>query len=300
MPSILYKTLLLLLLAGQTLAPAPEAGAAAPAPPRPIILVSIPPQKYLLERLAGDSVEIVTLVGAGADPHSYEPGPARMRAAAKASAWFTLGLPFEDIWGPRLSARPPGPALISCLQGLDLFPEEGRAKETRPDPHVWLSPLRARQIALNMAAALEELWPERRASFQAEASRLAAELEVLHTEIAQLFQTVPPERRVFLSVHPSWTYFARDYQLNGLYIEDEGREPGPRHLSRIINAARARGLTVLFVEPQFPKKTAERLASIIGADLESADPLAENLPALYRGMTEKLLRSFQRQKLPAQ
>ena len=354
---------LLCLLAG----PAGIARAEAPLP----VVASIAPQKYMLERIAGGSVAVTVLVRPGADPHSYEPSPAQMRACAGARVWFTIGVPFEDVWLPRIQSAAPNLAVFSTisrikrlrfaddallLEDLRLSRQAGEKAAAAPgqtppagqypdakhesradaddhahdrqadaagherqtdaagyehshghgdghdhghahgdeaeDPHVWLSPMLVRDMLPDMARELGRLVPGRAAEFRANAKAFAAELEALDETLANRFADVPRNKRVFLTFHPSWRYFAHNYGLTELAIEVEGKEPGPQSMKEIINTAKAYGIRTIFVEPQFPRAAAGAIAANIGARVVTVDPLAEDLPAAYTDLADKLMESF--------
>lgn len=167
-------------------------------------------------------------------------------------------------------------------------------RHSTEDPHVWLSPLWAGEIALVMAEDLATLMPEQAGTFKERARSLVKELEELDRELAAMFRTVPGHKRVFLTFHPSWRYFAQEYGLIELSIEAEGKEPGPRGLAAVTELARRAGIRTVFVEPQFPKNSARAVAEALGANIVVADPLEENLPQLYRSMADKLMTAFAR------
>ncbi len=313
------------------------------------VVVSIAPQKYMLERIAGDSVAVTVLVRPGADPHSYEPTPAQMRACAGARVWFIIGVPFEDVWLPRIQSAAPNLTVFSTisrikrlrfaddallLEDLRLSRKAGEnaadapavppASKSSPgeehehadeaghqhdhqadaaghghdhgdeaeDPHVWLSPMLVRNMLPDMARELGRLLPEQAAEFRANARAFAAELEALDENLAGRFADMPRNKRVFLTFHPSWRYFAHNYGLTELAIEVEGKEPGPQSMKEIINTAKAYGIRTIFVEPQFPRAAAEAIAANIGARVVTVDPLAEDLPATYNDLANKLMESF--------
>lgn len=276
------------------------------------VLVSIAPQKFLLERIAGDAVSTIVLVNPGADPHTYEPLPSQLSAAASATLWFTIGVPFEDIWTPRITASNPKLKTVLMSSGIQRLPGEGHTHHeitheeeeegehtedhmhTGEDPHVWLSPMLVRGMLPVLTRELCRLVPERAAEFRSRAKALDSELEALDAKLALAFKPFPPEQRVFLTFHPSWRYFAANYQLTELSIEVDGKEPGPKKLQEITTAAKKYGITTVFVEPQFPKNAARAIAEALGATIVVSDPLTENLLQLYSDMTEKLVRSFQR------
>lgn len=320
------------------------------AAPKPLpITVSIAPQKYIMERIGGSAVAVSVLLKPGSDPHSYEPGPSQMRGISRAAAWFTIGVPFEDAWLPRIKGAAPNLRVISSIQGIrrlpfgepvrtladlhqelielgkyqhreqrhDFHPREGaEVFEKRnagsghghdgyshsqeghghshdgDDPHVWLSPTAVRAMLPSLARELGDLMPDRGEFFRANARAFDAELDALDRELEARFNSVPPLKKVFLTFHPSWRYFAHTYQLVELAIETDGKEPGPRSLKAITDLAKSLGITTIFVEPQFSRAAAAAVAQAIGASVVEADPLEENLMDLYRNMARKLLTSF--------
>lgn len=162
-----------------------------------------------------------------------------------------------------------------------------------PDPHVWLSPARAKVLAAAVRDALTGLDPAGAAEYAANHAAFAAECDVLSAEIATLLGELPS--RAFMVFHPSWGYFADEFGLTQLAIEAGGSEPGPRELARIVDAARENNIRAVFVAPQFSQRTAEAVAREIGAGLIIADPLArdwaENLRSVARALAAAATRN---------
>ncbi|MDL2266932.1 zinc ABC transporter substrate-binding protein [Desulfovibrio sp. OttesenSCG-928-G15] len=304
------------------------------------VLVSIAPQKFILEQIAKDAVQVTTLVEPGMDPHSYEPSPSKIRAAQEAGLWFTIGVPFEDIWVPRITGAAENLHTVSFIKGItrlkmheeellsrpslapapgalssaDAAPAVHDGEENHPehtpghheqegghhghgegngeDPHVWLSPMLVRQMLPGIARELAKRLPEKAAEFRANARLFADELEKLDKELAVMFAETPQEKRVFLTFHPSWQYYAFNYQLTELTIEADGKEPGPQALQHIVDLAKRHAIRRIFVEPQFPKSAARAVAEVIAADIVVMDPLAEDIMDTYRSMAAKLVTSF--------
>lgn len=276
------------------------------------VIVSIAPQKYILERIAGNALSVTVLVRPGDDPHSYEPSPSQMRAVSAAACWFSIGVPFEDAWLARIKGVAPDLAEYSMLEGIQRLPwgqEEGEDSghvhgpecghtHGSEDPHVWLSPMLVREITSHATRKLCRLLPEKAPEFRRNARAFMEELETLDQKLALRFKDFAKDRRVFLTFHPSWRYFAHNYELTELSIEVDGKEPGPKTLERIMGAARSHGIRTVFVEPQFPKSAATAIAEALDATIVEIDPLAENLVELYTTVADKLLSSFQRMDAP--
>lgn len=302
------------------------AGAAEPYP----VIVSILPQKYLAERIGGQAIKVTALVGPGAEPHTYEPTPTQMREASRASIYFTLGLPFEESWVPRLAGAAPNLAVISTIEGIVRTKEQhhhdhgengphgqdaalhhedeehdhdhdhghGHDHGTDEDPHTWLSPRLVRKIAAVMTDHLCEALPAHAETFRANAAVLDKEIEDLDRTIIEKFKPFPPENRFFLTFHPSWGYFAADYDLTELAIEVEGKEPSAKAMVKITDEAKRHGLKTIFIEPQFSRSAAKAIAENIGAKIVEANPLEENWFTLMNTFADALAISFSENRPP--
>ncbi len=273
-----------------------SAAAAQPAPLQ--VVVSILPQQYLVERIAGARAEVLTLVQPGDNEATYSPGPATLAALDGARVWFTMGVHFEDAWLARITRDRPGMEVVSLIAGLPLRrtedgaisagrqPAHGHDHAGKPDPHAWTDPRLAARMAQQIADTLARLDPGGAAGYQARAAELQAELLALHDEIAALL--APARGSVFIVFHPSWGYFADAYGLVQLPIEAGGREPGPRGLAEVIRRGREAGVGVVFVQQQFSQRSALAVAEALGAQVVEADPLAADYTANLRRVAQRM------------
>jgi zinc transport system substrate-binding protein len=227
-------------------------------------------------RIGGNRVQVSVLVPAGADPHTFEPKPAAMVELSRAGAWFTIGVPFEENLLPRLSSANSDLAIVRTEEGIPRMETEGgaHADHDGADPHVWLSPRLVRRQAENILQGLISVDPAGEKIYRANARRFIAELGALDRELKTIFAGA--RDRSFLVFHPSWGYLAADYGLRQVAIEVEGKEPKGADLARITRLAKEKRIRVIFVEPQFPSRSARTVAESIGAKLVTADPLAAN------------------------
>lgn len=307
----------LFLLSGLLAAPGTPAVAPASAAAAVQVAVSILPQKYFIQRIAGDLAEVTVMVPPGADPHTYEPKPSQMRGLASAKLYMTIGVPFEKAWLDRItSAGGKDMTLVRLEKGIDLLPEEEHAMDGDPDhdgdhdqhdgeaaaghhhdheggdPHIWLSPALVKMMAGSIKAALVKADPAHAAVYRANHDAFVRELDELDLRINDLFQNVPENRRRFMVFHPAWSYFAHNYNLREVAIEVEGREPGPKQLTRIVEFAKKEKIEAIFVQPQFSKRGAETIARNVGATLIEADPLAEDWAANIRRVAEAMAKTL--------
>lgn len=247
------------------------------------IAVSILPQKYFVEKIGGSYVSVVVIVPRGASPATYEPRPSQMIKLSKCSTWFAIGVPFERAHLKRMTSGIPSLRVVHTDENVKLYSMEKLDEEETHhdgihdhayDPHIWLSPsnviLQARTIALE----LSRVDKARQNVYMENYIRFVTELADLDRAILQ--ELSPCKGRAFLTFHPFWGYFARDYGLKQITIESEGKEPGPRELGEILKTVRSKQISTVFVEPQFSKNAAQTIAKTIGAEVAELDPLAED------------------------
>ena len=235
------------------------------------VTVSIEPQKYFVERIGGDRVQVNVMVPTGTDPHTYEPKPDQMRALASSKAYFSIGGGLEQAWLPRLSGANSQLKIVDTSQGVEKIPSldhhhdhnHSAGEGENLDPHIWLSPSRAKQQAENIYQSLVKIDPKHQSEYQANLSQFIEEIDSLDQEIRQ--QLTPLKNRAFMVFHPEWGYFAKDYNLKMIAIEVEGNEPSAGELGDIIKKAKANKIKVIFSQPEFSPQTAQAIAQEIGA-----------------------------------
>lgn len=260
------------------------------------VYVGIPPQEYLVSRVAGDLARVHTLVPVGQSPHSFELTPRQMAGLATSRAYFAVGLPFEEHVVEKLTGTNPSLLIVDTGAGIPRrsmdTPEahwETSAHirhEGRPDPHIWLSPRLACAIAANIRNGLVEIDPEHAADYEINLKALVEDLERLDQDVAKMLE--PHAGRNFYVFHPAFGYFADAYGLTQIPIEAAGKEPGIRDLVSFIERARADRVTTLFVQLQFPKRTAETVAAGIGAEVVALDPLDRDYLNCLRRIAESV------------
>ena len=252
------------------------------------IFVSIPPQKYFVNAIAGGRAAVSVMVRPGASPADYEPSPSQMAALAETKIYFTVGVPFEDPWLEKFTEVNPDLKVVHTEAGIKKRPISrysdflGGAPDSAAqghrhgilDPHIWLSPplveIQARHIKDGLAAAD----PEHRSLYEANYENFIRSVKDLDARIRAEFKNLP--NRYFLVFHPSWGYFADAYDLRQVAVEEEGKDPKARHVAQIVEMARKYKITTIFVQPQFSSKFAAVVAREIGGELVEADPLAED------------------------
>jgi len=268
------------------------------------VFVSIPPQKYFVDKIGGSLVRVSVMVPPGANPHTYEPRPGQMTALTKSNLYFAIGVSFEAVWLPKFAELHPTMRMVHTDRGIEKIAmaehhheEEGETKHAprgkasgTPDPHVWVSPPEVRIVARNILDALVEMDPSNSGKYRSGHDAFLGEVDKLDQDLREMFK----DRRglQFMVYHPAWGYFARAYGLEQVPVEIEGKEPKPVQLKTLITEARKAGIKVIFVQPQFSTKSAETLARAIGGQVIVADHLREDWEKNLRVQAEKFRKAL--------
>lgn len=258
-----------------------------------IVTVSIAPQRYFVERIAGEGVDVNVMVEPGASPATYEPKPEQLAALSQSAAYFSIGVPFENVWLDRIAEANPEMPIVDTAAGIERVPIEAHSHEAgadedhsddegddhdhaegAPDPHIWLSPSLVKVQARTIAEALIDLDPDRQAAYEANLDAFLADIEDLEGTIEEALSGV--ESRKFLVFHPSWGYFAEDFGLEQVAIEVGGQEPSARELAELIALAEEEEIRVVFAQPEFSAEDATTIAEEIGGEVIMVSPLAED------------------------
>jgi len=237
------------------------------------VAVTILPQREFVARVGGDKVDITVMIPPGASPHTYEVTPAQMVQLSKAKVYFKVGSPieFELVWLDKLLAQNKDMLVVDCSKGINLI-ESDDPDEPGIDPHIWTSPRNVKTMVQNISLGLSQVDPQNRQYYEQNRDSYLKELDELDAEIdASLGDT---GNRTFIVYHPAWGYFAHDYGLRQLGIEQEGKEPQAAYMARLINQARLQNIKVIFVSPEFDSRSAEAIAREIGGKVVIIDPLA--------------------------
>jgi len=250
------------------------------------IFVSILPQKYFAERVAGEHVKVSVMVGKGQSPATYEPTPKQMVLLNKSQLYFQIGVPFESIWIDAISKLNSGLKIIECCTELSTKHEENAEEENAMDPHIWTSPANAKYIALKMKEALIDSYPVHEKEFEINYSRLIEDLDKLDQDIK--LRLAHLDNRYIIVSHPSWGYYAKAYDLIQLPIEVDGKEVRAKSLVKLIEFAKSKNINRVFVQKQFNKNSAEIIAREIVADIIELDPLAEDYIANLYYVTDAI------------
>lgn len=265
-----------------------------------VVAVSVLPQAEFVENVGGDKVKTVVVIPPGADPHTYEPSPREIGKVSEARMYVTvgIGMPFEEIWIDRFESTNSGTLIVNSSEGIKLREldahdhHEGEGLEEHEagpgehennsksnahkelDSHIWTSPANAKIMVEDIYEGLAKIDPENKEYYAQNRDAYLKELDALDARIREKLEG--KKERSFMVYHPSWGYFATDYNLNMISVEIEGKEPSAQNLAKIVDLAKEKHVKVIFVQPQFSPRSAQAVAEEIGGEVVAVDPLAKN------------------------
>jgi len=295
------------------------------------VFASVIPIQTFVEKIGGQHVDARVMVRPGFNPHTYDPTPQQISALAGASLYVRTGVPFEKAWMDRIQSANPAMPVLDARDGITLremeaHDHDNHGHDAKPhaepghdhddndkhenhdehakqgsheghhdgheeqDPHVWTSPPLVRHMIGGIRDRLTELAPAHAETFARNHDAFVSELERLDRDLHAQLDPLPNRR--FLVFHPAWGYFADAYGLTQVPIEREGKEPGARALATLIDQAKRENIKVVFMQPQFDKRSATQVAQAIDGVVVAVDPLAadyiDNLRRVGREFAQAL------------
>ena len=264
------------------------------------VIVSILPQKAFVEAVGGNFVNVKELIPPGGSPATYEPKPGDLANVEKADIYFKIGhIPFEKSHAGKLANLNPNMKIIDTSTSVKLRyfdkdkevkheheqmlnddhgkhsfdkQEEGSHHHKGIDPHIWLSPMQVKKQVAIIREVLSQEDPQNLEIYQKNAEKFKKKLDELHIELNAIFKESKTDK--LMVFHPAWGYFADEYNLEQIAIEQDGKEPTAKQLQYIIDLAKEENIKVIFVQKQFDKEIAQSIAEQIGATIISIDPLS--------------------------
>jgi len=260
------------------------------------VVVTILPQADFVESVGGERVEVNVMVPPGANVHIYEPTPSQMTALAEAEMYAKVGsgIEFELVWIDKLVAVNKKMLIVDCSKGIELqemigeYEHEGEHEHGVMDPHIWMSPLNAQIMVRNICDGLIQVDPDNKLYYERNRDAYLQKLAELDQIIRDGLSGLTS--RKFMVYHPAFGYFAREYNLTMIPIEEEGKEPTAAGLAHLIEQAKEHDIKVIFAEPQFNPQSAEVIAGAIGGKVVFINPLAENYIANLRSLLDELVK----------
>ncbi|PKP11640.1 MAG: cation ABC transporter substrate-binding protein [Bacteroidetes bacterium HGW-Bacteroidetes-4] len=260
---------------------------------KPIITVSLIPQKFFVDQIAGEWLDVNVMIPPGGNPHTYEPTPLQMKALSNSSAYLLIGqITFETSWMDKLVSVNPDMKVFDTSEGVEFISEEAwemeaeenehlHAEEAGHDhhhhaynPHIWLSPNLVKIQADNIFKALSELYPDYKDKMEQNLNRFKTQCDSVHQQLDK--QLKQANGTSYIVYHPVWTYLAKEYGLHQVSIEHNGKEATADKLKNIIDFANEKNIRIVFVQKEFSNAQAKTIAEQIKGRVVSMNPLDYN------------------------
>ena len=259
-----------------------------------MVSVSILPQKYFVEQIAGILVQVNVLVPPGSSPHNYEVLPSQMKDLSKSKAWLQVGLlTLEDALKAKLADINKNLAIVNSSVGIVPIAGSEHEEESHEhsvneafDPHIWLAPAEVKIMAKNTLYALKVGFPQHSSAFDKNYTRFISRIDSFSALIDQ--KLAPLKNRNILIFHPALAYFARQFNLSQIALEFDGKEPSPKHMKEIVDLAHKENIHVIFIQKEFDPAFAQQLSREIGGKVVIIDPLDYNWEKQMIDITEKI------------
>ncbi|MGX3011931.1 metal ABC transporter solute-binding protein, Zn/Mn family [Helicobacter sp. 23-1044] len=268
------------------------------------VSVSVIPQAFFVQKIAGNLAEVNILVQKGKSPETYEPSLKELEKLSKSQVYFTIGMPFERAWMERFKGVNPNLKIIAPLpkdkaestadsanhahdshshhadsakhahdsHSHDLSPKDNHAHHAHIHlPHIWLSFNLSKSHATQIKDTLCEIDSANCAIYAKNLAELHKEIDALYTHFRGVFAN---QKKAFLVYHPAFSLIADELGLEEIAIEQDGKEAKIAHTKEVLRLIKKHNIKVIFTQPQFSTKSAKALAKEANLTLKTADPLA--------------------------
>lgn len=219
----------------------------------------------MARNVAGEVADVTSLIPPGAEVHNFQPTPSDIRAAGNADLvlWNGLGL---EAWFERFFRNLRDVPAAVVTEGIVPVPIASGPYTGQPNPHAWMSPSDALVYVENIRSALAAADPTNAEVYTANAAAYSAEIEALATPIRARLAEVAPERRWLATSEGAFSYLARDFGLNEVYIWpiNEDATGTPQQIRRAIDLIREHDIPVIFSESTVDPRSAQQVARETG------------------------------------
>ena len=239
------------------------------------IYVTLPPIAYLVREIAGPGYKVKTLFSDNQNPHTFEPQIKQIKEISQSDIFFVAGLPEEQAFEKHFKGKK-YPVVMNVSENITKM-HMGCSKCagcSGLDPHTWMTPDNLSKQAVVIFSALVMTYPEDKRTFKIRLDTLMKKLDALDKSVRA--KLAPCKGDTFFVYHPSFGYFAKQYNLKQIAIEKDGKKPSIKHLEDVIKIGQKLKNKVVIAQPQFLKKYPEMIAREIGAKVYAVNPLGED------------------------
>ena len=243
------------------------------------IVVSIPPQQAYVEEIGKDLVNITLLAPIGTNPNFYEPKRSQMTAVEQAHVYFTIGGNFEKAWLPKMINQNKNMEIIDSSSGIEKTTMKSKNisdnQSPKKDVHVWTTPKNIAIIGKNIYETLVRYDIKNKDQYTKNYEEFLEKVRKTDEEIKTIFKDLKKDTK-FMVYHPAWGYFAKEYHLEQLPIEIEGKEVKPKELQKMVEKAKSNNVKAILTQPEFSTKGAKVIANELGIQVVEISPINPN------------------------
>lgn len=253
------------------------------------IYVTITPMQAIVEEITKGDFNVEVIVPKGASPETFEPTPKQVTAFSDAEFIFSTGLiDFEQSLVNRISGDA---EVVNLSKGIELIAGScshgNHQHEHGVDPHIWTSPRALRTMVVNAHDAIIAHYPDS-VKYTTATEQLLKRIDALDSYCATRLEGTGVE--AMMIYHPAYTYYARDYGIEQIAIEHDGKEPSLRQTTALIDKAKEHGVRVILRQPQYSEDKVRAIAKDCGAEIITTDPLSEDIFGEIERVTEIICR----------
>ena len=233
---------------------------------RPVVLTTFTILADMAREVAGDRLQVKSITKPGAEIHGYEPSPKDLERASGADLIVENGLGLE-LWARRFVQSAGDVPTVTLTDGMQPLLIEGDMYAGKPNPHAWMSPLRAQGYVDQLVDAFSDLDPEGAKIYRDNGKRYKQQLENLDAELRDLLAVIPPKQRVLVSCEGAFSYLAQDYGFDEAYLWPVNAESQitPRRMARLIERVKRDQVPAVFCETTVSDKAQREVARASGA-----------------------------------
>lgn len=254
------------------------------------ITVSIEPLWWVASSLVADQAVVEVLVPAGSSPETYEPSARQIEQLSNSALYLSTGLlDFEVELASRMESVAPRTELVNLSDGVEVL--AGTCSHTEHlghshgvDPHIWLSPRAMKNIIRQAAAAIIK----KGITTTADVEHRRDSLLTVVDSVDRYIRSKAGATHSFAIVHPSLSYYAKEYGLHQLPLEIDGKEPSTSSIRSIVDQMRQEQITTIFYGVQTSDAVAQVVAKEVGCTLTPFDPLPKDWPSAMIKITDQI------------
>ncbi len=279
-------------------------GCAEPKESKPTVSVVCAPLVKMVEQIVGDKVTVKVMIPHNQDIHTYEPTPAQFAKILEADIFLLLNIPEER----KITAvlKDTSKKMVQIDGGIVRLPMHSEDTHDHAhdhdhdhdhsdgeilDPHIWLSLPNFILLTQNATAALIQQYPEFAREFEQNSQAYVAKLSAANQRIETLL--APHKGKAFYVFHPSFNYFAHDYNLTQMSIQVEGKSPTIKQLEDSLQSAKEAKIKVIFANESFNSELPQRAGDLLDIEVMYLDTMPQNIDVELEKIAEKLVATWQ-------